>query len=162
MVLRAGTEMGRLRYAGIANLYERDGVFYFRYQLPSKQRTLLGCREFRKSLKTRDPFEARLRCVVAGSFMNSIMQELDAMMTLNVEVVPDLACNYLRQRLDHLMTFAEVGPSDPNFFSCKDERSAALREWESHKSQALMRDPKTARLEVGPTPANVLSASIFN
>jgi integrase len=93
--------MGSFRYAGTANLYERDGVFYLRYQLSSKQRTLVGCREIRKSLKTRAFTEARYFCSLAGLILNQVFKELEKM-TLDQAIVPELARQYLHQRLEKI------------------------------------------------------------
>lgn len=95
-----GTEMSGFRHVGTANLYERDGVFYFRRQLSSKLRIVVGSSEIRKSLRTRDLRDARERCCLAGFALNNALRKINAMMTLEIDVAPMLARKYLNDQLD--------------------------------------------------------------
>lgn len=131
--------MRGFRHAGIANLYERDGVFYFRRQLPSKFWPLIGCREFRKSLKTRNRTEASARCYLAGFAFNNALRKIEAMKTLSIEVVPTLARQYLAQQMDEFLTLAEFGARDQSTFDIEREYADALDRETAYRGFAVKR-----------------------
>lgn len=139
--------MREFRHVGTANLYERDGVFYFRRQLSSKLCIVVGSSEIRKSLRTRDLHDARERCCLAGFVLNNALRKINTMMTLNIEVVPTLARKYLNDQLDHFMTLADYGPQNPTIFNVAREiddaadREAAYRQLSgSHGSTPYIED----------------------
>ena len=46
-------------------LHPESGIYYLRRKVPDELRSALGRREYKKSLKTRDPAEARVRFTAA-------------------------------------------------------------------------------------------------
>lgn len=108
--------MSDLRFAGVENLYERAGVYYFRRQLSPSEKATFGVSEIRRSLLTRD---YRLACELKSLLdfaFRRILRQIEAMKTLGLDTVPDVAREYLRRELENYLAIADYGSQEPSIF----------------------------------------------
>lgn len=104
----------RFQHAGTPHLYEKDGIYYFRRQLSGQLKKYLCLSEIRRSLKTSNLQEARLRCAYVELRFKRLLGETEQMISDNAspEMV-EVARDYFRRELQECLDELELGPRNP-------------------------------------------------
>ncbi|MEZ5758272.1 MAG: site-specific integrase [Emcibacteraceae bacterium] len=102
------------QYSGTPNLYEKAGIYYFRRQLSGQLKKILGISEIRRSLKTGNLQEARLRCAYIDLSFKRLLGETEQMISDNAspEMI-EVARAYFRRELQDCLNDLELAPRNP-------------------------------------------------
>lgn len=82
----------------LTNVFRRGGVFYFRARVPAPLKVRVGRNELWRSLRTRDPGEARRRGGILLSLTEALWRDLDRAMSSRE--VQSLIDGWVRARLE--------------------------------------------------------------
>lgn len=105
----------RFQNTGTTNLYIKDGIYYFRKQISGSIKRQLGETEIRRSLKTGNIKEARLRCAFIDLEIKRLLGETEQMISDNAspEMI-EAARDYYRQELQECLDELELRPRNPS------------------------------------------------
>ncbi|SBW05075.1 putative integrase/resolvase recombinase protein [uncultured Alphaproteobacteria bacterium] len=101
-----------MAFQRLSHLVRRGDVFAFRMAVPRSLWARCGLREIKGSLKTGDPFTARMRCRTLSDVFERLIRELPAMPDLTPDVVKSLIRSYFERCLSTAEEVAYLAPQD--------------------------------------------------
>ena len=101
-----------MAYFNVAHLVRRGGVFCFRMAVPRSMWVQFGLREIKGSLKTGDPFTARIRCRKLSNAFEHLIDKARTMPDLTQDAIKALIQSYFQQCLDNSEEIACLAPTD--------------------------------------------------
>ncbi|MGE5548236.1 MAG: DUF6538 domain-containing protein [Solirubrobacterales bacterium] len=119
-----------MAYFNVAHLVRRGGVFCFRMAVPRSLWSRFGLREIKGSLKTGDPFTARIRCRKLSNAFEHLIDKVRAMPDLTQDAIRGLIQSYFQRCLDNSEEIARLAPSDGELdigFEVSEMQSEAQR-----------------------------------
>lgn len=95
------------------HMLRRGEVFYFRRAIPRGLWLRFGCREIKASLRTRDPFAARIRCRLFSNAFEHLIATVGRRSDLAKTQIDQLVRTYFEKLLSQAEETAYLAPSDP-------------------------------------------------
>ncbi len=102
-----------MAYSGVLHLFRRGEMFIFRMAVPRHLWPRIRLREIKGSLKTRDPFTARMRCRSLSNAFERLIDRVAAMPELTYDSIRKLIRDYFQKCLNKSEETAFIIPDDP-------------------------------------------------
>ncbi|MDA9770352.1 site-specific integrase [Emcibacteraceae bacterium] len=131
--------MGRFLKTTTPYLYSKDGIFYYRRRLPTNYAKHLNLSEVRRSLRTGNIEEARLKCAYVDIRLKGIIGETEQLLLKNVTPSAlKIARDYFENELEDLMDTVEFAPSLDDDFNPGFEASDLPEAIKSYQQMAVL------------------------
>ena len=102
---------GKFQHAGTPNLYTKDGIYYYRRQMTGPIYKCLGMSEIRRSLKTGNIKEARLRCAYIDLKLKQILGKAEQLLSENNSPEAlEIARDFFKRELQSYLDEYELAP----------------------------------------------------
>lgn len=99
--------------AAISRLVQRDGTFYFRMATPQRLIPVIGRREIKTSLRTRDPLTAKVTARALSNAFDVLFARLGTMPAVPVADINEKVREYFQSALNQSLEHSHLLPSDP-------------------------------------------------
>jgi len=135
-------------YFNVAHLVRRGGVFCFRMAVLRSMWGQFGLREIKGSLKTGDPFTARIRCRKLSNAFEHLIDKARTMPDLTQDAIKALIQSYFQRCLDNSEEIACLVPIDVELdigFEVSEMQAEAQRLGKALRRVATIHSPKWKR-----------------
>ena len=99
--------------AAISRLVQRDGTFYFRMATPQRLIPVIGRREIKTSLRTRDPLTAKVTARALSNAFDVLFARLGTMPAVPVADINEKVREYFQSALNQSLEHSHLLPTDP-------------------------------------------------